>query len=403
MAEILDPSVNPIARAKRENLGKKNGAITELIAALKSCSSSRDLESGRRIHARAVEAGSDGNLFVANTLIDMYAKAGSMPDARSVFDVMKQRSLVSWNTIVLGYAQCGEGELALELFEAMQGQGFLPDSCSMVAALRACTSLAEQEQWRRKQLPKKMDRGMVFREERALEKALALHALAAKRGHESNLFVASSLVNLYCKVGKVDEAVKVFDRMKKRSVVTWNSIIIGCAQNGEGELAMRLFSRMQEEESMISPDSWTFVAALEACIGLAEKEEGTRVNGELVKMESLEKGMEIHSQARERGHTADMFVANTLIDMYSKCGRIVEALAVFDRMKTRDLVSWNIMLLSLAQNGRERLALTLFQLMQHGDGKPMEPDSRTYVAALKACSSLAARETPSQIGGRTYS
>ncbi|XP_024519856.1 pentatricopeptide repeat-containing protein At2g13600-like isoform X2 [Selaginella moellendorffii] len=176
---------------------------------------------------------------------------------------MELHTVVSWTSLILGYAENREERLALEIFSRMEADGgCVPDSRTFVAAVKACTGLAAREEWR------KADGKVV--KALALEKGLAIHAQAAQRRHDSDIFLASSLVNMYCKCGGLDRASRVF------------------SENGEGGRAFEIF--MDIKERCTGQDYLTFLAAIKACASLATREVGTHVDGKLLKVDSLEKG-----------------------------------------------------------------------------------------------------------------
>ncbi|XP_024529858.1 pentatricopeptide repeat-containing protein At2g33680-like isoform X2 [Selaginella moellendorffii] len=350
-------------------------SVSSLLLALKECGSARDLLRGRIVHGDAIQSGLAADIFVATTLVSMYSKCGSMADARKVFDAMPSRNLVSWTALMLGYAQNGEPELALGLFQQLQHCATSLDRSTLLAALTACRNLAakgqECESLRRS----------------CLEKGADIHCLAAKNGLEEDIFVASSLVDMYVKCGSLVDALRVFRGIPRNNVVSWTAMVFGYVQNGEFATGLALFARMQLEGC--DPGDQTFVAAIKACSGLAAKEEGRKRYGckVVVKEKSLEKGRVIHSQAANCG--CDQFVTSSLVEMYLKCGSVVDARRVFDGIPRKNVVSWTTLILGYVQVGRPMVALELFALMQQ---EGCSPDAKTFVVALQACASLAAME-----------
>ncbi|XP_024517735.1 pentatricopeptide repeat-containing protein At2g33680-like [Selaginella moellendorffii] len=330
------------------------------------------LEKGMVFHSQALAAGLLLDIYVGNALIDMYSKCGSLRDARKVFDTMPARDVVSWTSLICGYAENREEELALGLFSTMELDACAPNARTYVAALVACTSLAEKE--------KKVDRRVAV-----LQRGMAIHSRALDDGCVSDMFLASSLVNLYIKCGDLAEARKVFDRMLQRDVVTWTCLILGYAENGFGELALGLFQQMMECQQC-QPNARTYVAALVACSSLAAKEIGQQIDGKLVKVESLRKGMALHLEILKRSYESETFVANTLVDMYSKCGSLMDARRVFDRMLDHDAVSWSTLILGYAGNDQDETAIELFEQMRF---EGCVPSARTFSSVLVAASNLA--------------
>ncbi|XP_024516837.1 pentatricopeptide repeat-containing protein At2g33680 isoform X2 [Selaginella moellendorffii] len=355
--------------------------IAVLINAMKQCRRSKDLEKGRKIHAEAIESGNISNIYVSNTLIDFYAKCGSMNEARSVFDKLQAREVVSWNTLVMGYVRNGQSDLGLDLFSAMLAEGCTPNGRTFVAALKACLGLAENEDG------KKIDGKWM--KARSLEQVMALHVLAVNYGCELELFVASSLVDVYAKCGALGDARRVFDRMKFRGVVSWTALMLGYIESGESEVAVKLFPGLLAQGC--GTDARALVAVLKACTTAAAQEEGTKVgDGKVVKLVLLERGMAIHRKVLRSG-TLDIFVLNTLVDLYASCGSMVDAQRVFDTMPRRDAVSWNVLMLGYVQNQEFSAALSVFSLMMQS--RDSTPNYLTFVAGLKACGKLMVSET----------
>jgi pentatricopeptide repeat protein len=119
------------------------------VGALNACANVGALGDGRHVHKQIIESGFEDNVFVGCSLIDMYAKCGSIEDAWSVFNSMPLRDAVAWSAMILGHAKCGQGQKALELFEQMQQEGVEPDYVTFMGVLNACASLGALEQGRR--------------------------------------------------------------------------------------------------------------------------------------------------------------------------------------------------------------------------------------------------------------
>jgi pentatricopeptide repeat protein len=183
--------------------------------------------------------------------------------------------------------------------------------------------------------------------------------------------VSNSLVDMYAKCGSIEDAWKVFNRMPTHDVVSWSAIILGHVKFGHGLKALGLYQQMQQEG--VKPVPVTFVGILNACASVAALEEGKRV----------------HEQIIESGFESDVFVCNSLLDMYAKCGSIEDALRVFSRMATCDVVSWSAMILGHVKCGQGLKALELFQQMKQ---EGLETDPVTFVGVLNACASVGALE-----------
>eukprot|EP01018_Ginkgo_biloba_P031733 Gb_22996 [translate_table: standard] len=335
---------------------------------LKVCIDKKSLPEGKLVHTHMMDRGFVPDMFLGNTLINMYAKCGSLVDARRILDQMHERNVVSWTVMIAAYAKQGRAEEALTLFYEMQQTGIQPNQFTFSSLLPACGNLA------------------VLKE---------VHEEIITGGFESNVFVASALVDMYGKCGSLENARHMFDKMPERNVVSWTAMITGYAQNGHIDESLELFQQMPIKDvvswtAMIAgyaqnghfdealrffrqmrlmgmkPSADTFASVLSACANLA----------------ALEQGKEVHEEIIRRGFHFDVFVRNGLVDMYAKCGSIENAWTVFDKMPKRDVVSWNAMIVGYAMHGCGKEALQLFEQMQHTG---MNPNYITFVGVLSAC------------------
>jgi pentatricopeptide repeat protein len=215
---------------------------------LKACTDLSALQEGKDIHYHIVRNGFSSNVFVGTALIHMYAKFGCVEDARQVFDKMSEPDVVSWTAMILGYAQGDQANEALVLFHQLQLVGVVPDSVTVVGVLQACARLG------------------------TLEEGKLVHGYVIRSGFQSDAFVGTSLVDMYAKCGIVDVARRVFDKMSKRNVVSWNAMISGYAQNGFADEALGLFRQMELEG--VKPNSSTMVSLLLACAHLGALQQG---------------------------------------------------------------------------------------------------------------------------------
>ncbi|KAH8932863.1 hypothetical protein BDL97_18G001500, partial [Sphagnum fallax] len=91
-----------------------------LKAVLNACASVVALEEASCVHHQIIECGWDSDVYVVNSLVDMYAKCESMEDAWRVFNKMPSQNIVTWTAVIVGHVKCREGQKALELFQQMQ-------------------------------------------------------------------------------------------------------------------------------------------------------------------------------------------------------------------------------------------------------------------------------------------
>ncbi|XP_057873990.1 pentatricopeptide repeat-containing protein At3g24000, mitochondrial isoform X1 [Cryptomeria japonica] len=282
-----------------------------------------------------------------NNLINMYVKCRSLLHARKVFDHMKERDSVSWNTIIAAYRRHGYLHEAVTLFHYMQHRGFQLDQFTFASVLAACAKMGD------------------------LEEGMGIHQRVMEGGFFSDVVVASALVDMYAKCGRIDKARELFDKMPQRNVVSWTAMIVGYADSGFVGKALETFKHMQL--AGVKADSSNFACILTACAQFG----------------ALEQGMNIHRVIIESGFSSDVVVASALVDMYGKCGSIDKARELFYKMPKRDVISWTAMIVGYAQNGFVEKALETFKEIQL---EGVKPDSTTFTSILPACAKMGALE-----------
>jgi pentatricopeptide repeat protein len=209
------------------------------VGVVNACASIAALEDGKRVHEQIIQRGFESIMFVGNSLVDMYAKCGSIEDPLRVFNRMSTRNVVAWSAIILGHVKCGQGHKALELSSQMQQEGVEPNPITFVGMLNAWASVA------------------------ALEEGRHIHGAIIQSGYESDVFVGSSLIDMYAKCGNVEDAWRVFNRMPRRNMVAWTAMLGAYAMHGHANEALAHFKRMCEQGVEI--DDITFLSLLSAC------------------------------------------------------------------------------------------------------------------------------------------
>ena len=189
-----------------------------------------------------------------------------------------------------------------------------------------------------------------------------------KSGLDSDVSVANSLINMYSKMGCAYFAREVFNDMKHLDLISWNSMISSCAQSSLEEESVNLFIDLLHEG--LKPDHFTLASVLRACSSL---------------IDGLNISRQIHVHALKTGNIADSFVATTLIDVYSKSGKMEEAEFLFQNKDDLDLACWNAMMFGYIIGNDGKKALELFSLI-HKSGE--KSDQITLATAAKACGCL---------------
>lgn len=348
-------------------------------SALSACSGLRDLKMGTQIHALISKSRYSVHVYMGSALIDMYSKCGSTACAQRVFDWMNERNIVSWNSLISCYEQNGPARTALEVFGKMMDFGFEPDEVTLASVVSACASmLAIKEGLQIHARVMKCDK---FRDDLILGNAMVDMYAKCSRINEArwvfdrmpirNLVSETSMVSGYAKAASVKNARLMFTKMIERNIVSWNALISGYTQVGENEEALALFILLKRES--VWPTHYSFGNLLNACANLAELQLGRQAHTHVLK----------HGFRFQIGEEPDVFVGNSLIDMYMKCGSVEDAYRVFENMVERDCVSWNCMIVGYAQNGHGTEALAIFRnMLASGE----HPDHVTMIGVLCACS-----------------
>ncbi|CAK9855661.1 unnamed protein product [Sphagnum jensenii] len=115
------------------------------IQVIKVCGPLRTLEDGRLVHKQLIQTGCESDVFVGSSLVDRYAKCGSIEDAWRVFNKMPSQNVVTWSTMILRHVKCGQGQKALGFFQQMQQEVNMYAKCgSMEDAWRVFNKMPSQ-------------------------------------------------------------------------------------------------------------------------------------------------------------------------------------------------------------------------------------------------------------------
>jgi pentatricopeptide repeat protein len=213
----------------------------------KSLSDSRNFIQSQCVYTHVIKLGHLNDLYVNNSLLDVYASCGYVSLCRQLFDEMSQRDVVSWTVLIMGYRFSGKCNDALLVFEQMQYAGVVPNQVTMVNALAACASSG------------------------AIEMGIWIDDMIRRNGLELDVILGTVLIDMYVKCGRVEEGLRVFGNMKEKNVFTWNAVIKGLALAKSGDEAILWFNRMELDG--VRADEVTLVAVLSACShsGLVDK------------------------------------------------------------------------------------------------------------------------------------
>ncbi|CAN6456236.1 unnamed protein product [Victoria cruziana] len=382
-----------------------------LASFLSASANLASLSEGKQGHAIAVRLGLPLDNILGSGLVNFYAKCSAMVEAELVFDLMLERDVVTWNLLISGYIQDGHIEDALDLCRQMQLENFRPDSVTLASILSACADCGD------------------------LHHGLESHGFCIRNDLESDVFVASSVIDMYGKCRRIEDARKAFDCTMQRDVVLWNTLIAAYSESGYSGEALKLFYQMQlagllpnvvswnavilgfmrngqvaeakdffmqMRSTGVQPNSVTWTTLIS---GLAQNGRGSDAFDHFEMMQAaglkpnttaivgllmaatvssiLQFGKEIHAYIARHHLTASPWIMTSLVDVYAKCGSVNLARKAFDVSSVKDLPLYNAMISGYALHGKAVEALSLFNQMQL---EGIEPDPITFTSILSACS-----------------
>ncbi|XP_022957571.1 pentatricopeptide repeat-containing protein At2g03380, mitochondrial [Cucurbita moschata] len=279
----------------------RSGLLPNSVTAasiLSACSVSGNLSIGMLVHGLGIKLGLE-ECAVKNALIDMYAKCHMIDDAYVVFLGVLEKDVITWNSMISGYAQSGSAYDALRLFNQMRSDSLAPDAITLVSALSASAILG------------------------AVQVGSSLHVYSIKEGlFSSNLYIGTALLNLYAKCGDAKSARMVFDSMGDKNIITWSAMIGGYGVQGDGSGSLAIFSDMLKED--LKPNDVIFTTVLSACSYSGMVEEGWRY---------------FKSMSQDYNYAPSMKHYACMVDLLSRSGRLEEALDFIKKMPVQPDIS----------------------------------------------------------------
>lgn len=324
-----------------------------LVVTLAAVKGLNDLKLGKLIHGMAWKSGLNSAVHVGNSLINMYSKMGCVLLAQKVFSGMEDLDLISWNSMISSCSQNNLESESINLFVGLLNHGLKPDHFTLASVLRACSSLKE---------------GFYLSEQ--------IHVHAMKAGYVADCFVSTALVDNYSRSGKMAEAECLFENKEEFDLATWNAMMFGYISSNDSLKALKLFNSMYMSGERF--DEITLATAMKACGCLS----------------GLKHGKQIHGHVIKSGFGADLYVSSAILDMYVRCGDMLDAHLVFNSISEPDDVAWTTMICGCVENGDEARALAVYHRMRLSG---VQPDEYTFSILVKASSCLTALEQGRQI------
>ncbi|EPS72721.1 hypothetical protein M569_02036 [Genlisea aurea] len=306
-----------------------------------------------QIHGQIYSNGMQNNGFIITKLINRCSDIGEIEHARKLFDVFPDKYIFLWNGIIRGYSKHHMLNEVVGMYSRMQLDLVNPDSFSLLHVLKACGNLM------------------------AVEYGRAVHGQVFRFGFEEDVFVQNELVLYYSKCRENQRAYVIFSGLRNKDIISWTCLISGYAQNLQPLKALKVFKDMTE--SYLKPDWVALVSVLKACSDLEEWNHGKNV----------------HALASKSGFESEHDLGIALTSFYAKCGMMMDAKYLFDRMEANDVIIWNALISGFAKNGQFDEVQKLFAEMVI---RSIEPDAITLQSTILAFSQHGSLDEARYIG-----
>lgn len=309
---------------------------------LKACTSISLLDMGKKLHCQAVKLGLASVNCVGNALINFYARCGSMEEAHRAFEILFEKNLISYNTIVNAYAQDLNSEEAFECLSRADYTGIGVDAFTFASLLSGAASVG------------------------AVGKGEQIHARLLKTGYESNLCVCNALISMYSRSANIDAALQVFRGMEELNVVSWTAIITGYSKHGFAKQALELFKEMLG--TGFRPNEVTYIAVLSACSHAGMIDEGWK---------------HFHMMSEKHGITPRMEHYACMVDLLGRSGYLEKALDFIRSMPiAADALVWRTLLGACREYGNSELGKHAAEMIL--EQEPSDPAAHVLLSNLYA-------------------
>lgn len=350
----------------------------------------------------------DPNVITWTSLISGYCRYGDIEEGLFLFRSMPNKNIVSWTAMIGGFAWNGFYEKALLLFLEMQeNYSIQPNGETLISLAYACVGLGISN------LGKQLHAHLIVNnwisddhDGRLMKSLIHMYSTFNTMDFAEHIYIknlnffsiqsCNSMINGYIRIGQLEKARNLFEHVPCRDKITWTSMINGYLLNGQVEIACRFFNNMQDKDEIV----WTtmisghvqnelfdkamfFFMEMRRREVLPLKSTYAVLIGAAGAMCYLDQGKQFHCMLMKTQPKLDLILENSLISMYAKCGEINESRFIFSNMISRDLITWNSMIMGFSHHGLPNEALKLFESMRESN---FQPNSVTFLGILSACS-----------------
>ncbi|KAL0921520.1 hypothetical protein M5K25_008599 [Dendrobium thyrsiflorum] len=277
----------------------------------------------------------------ATALLNVMGRNGKLDDAVKLFEEMPEPTVLTWNCIIIAFAQEGFEMDSMFWFRELMRTGIGLTDCSFVSILK------------------------VFRSLKSYEFAEQIHALSIKSFFGLSILVSNALLNAYCSCFPLVAVDRFFSLLPAKDLITWNTFITAMAKIDRPDRAMELFFSMSLEG--FSPNETTFTGMLCAftkiCLGKY---------GEL-----------IHAKSIKSNLNSGAYVGSSLVEFYAKHHRLDDSVTAFADISNKNVVSWNALISGYTNEDAFASCLVFIKEMLASEFRPNE---FTFSSVLKSVS-----------------
>ncbi|KAL0918214.1 hypothetical protein M5K25_010208 [Dendrobium thyrsiflorum] len=292
---------------------------------LKACALLSDIRGGIQLHGHAIKLGFDEDVFIHNSLINLYGKCRKIELSYKIFELMgSNRTIASWSALLSAYNRMNFCVDCLHLFAKISCEKLKPDESSMVAALSSCSNLG------------------------LLSLGRSIHCSLLRNYQTLNIIIQTSLIDMYMKCGQPDKGMLIFDKLHEKNSWTYSAVISGLAMHNYCKKALQVFSDMLNQG--LKPDEAIYVNVLSACSHAKMVEEGFKC------FNQMRFDHQIKPNAQHYGCLADLMIG---------AGRLDEAYELIQNMpiEPTDAV-WRSILSACKINGDIELAESAYSKLE---------------------------------------
>ncbi|KAL6606605.1 hypothetical protein ACP70R_042258 [Stipagrostis hirtigluma subsp. patula] len=372
-----------------------------LVKIVNAYASLKSISGGRCIHGFALKSGFVTDQIIEASLVVMYCNSLHIDEAWLEFDKMERKHVGTWNAIISGYIRAGKIDQARRCFDSLADRDKISWNLMVNGYIKDGRIADATELYSR--MPEKnveaatvlmscfIDNGMLHKARYVFDNMPHVDVISC-----------TTLLFGYVKGGYLDDALDLFHRMHKRTVVTYNVMIAGLLHQGKVNEAYNLFNESPTRDLV----SWSCLITGLAQNGLHNEALAmykkmllsnirpsdsilSCLIGSFSHHSMMVHGLQFHATTIRLGLESRLLIQNSLISIYCKCGEMIIAQAIFDRMSSRDVVTWNTMIHGYAFNSLGQTALETFENMNKAQA---DPDGITFLGVLSACNHMSLLE-----------